>query len=117
MLQYNLFGSYFGGRNVGFCRYGLAWWIRIQNTTADRYTGSSMLLRVMLIGMDGAPIAAPVAVGTLDYIEILKDHAEDRMSTPLRANEPEDGRIQFLCLGYWVLPVPPSIFLGLSECL
>jgi hypothetical protein len=55
-----------------------------------------MLLRVMLIGMDGAPIAAPVAVGTLEDIKILKDHTEDRMLTPLPANEPEDGRIQFL---------------------
>jgi len=78
----------------------LAWRIRIQNTTADRYTGSSMLLRVMLKGMDGAPIAASVAVGVLECIKILKDHTEDRMSTPLYANELEDGGIQFLWHGY-----------------
>ena len=71
----------------------------------------------MFIGVERAPIAAPVAVRTFEYIKILKDHTEDHMSTALRANEPEDGRIYFLCHGYWVLPAPPSLSPGLSECL
>ena len=59
----------------------------------DRYIDNSIFLRVMLIEMKRASIAASMAMGMLEYIEILKDHTKDPMSTALHANEPEDGRI------------------------
>ena len=62
----------------------------------DRYINNNMLFQIMLIKMKRASIAASVTMKMLEYIEILKNHIENHMSTILRANESENERIQFL---------------------
>ena len=59
----------------------------------DRYIDNSMFFQIIFIEMKKVSIAASMTIKMLEYIEILKDHIEDHISTILYINESENERI------------------------